>query len=212
MNRIFTLAVALLLQCAAVLAQGTSALQFVDAEGNVIADGSTVVFNKVEANDFGQEFIKIPLFLKNTSEANVRAGIEVDLTKMSSGSFQVCMGDLCIPMLRPEVSSSSKAVLTPGQANDLQTEWFTDADKLTWNLRLTAKIYSSGRTPTVLAEGSTITVTLSNDPTGVQGLTADKGQTVVARYNTQGQSISRTAKGINIVKYADGRVIKQIQR
>ena len=58
--------------------------------------------------------------------------------------------------------------------------------------------------------GSTITVLYTTDPnaTGISGVTTTESREVVARYTLDGQLLSAPQKGINIVKYADGRTEK----
>lgn len=59
--------------------------------------------------------------------------------------------------------------------------------------------------------GSTITVLYTTDPdatTGISGVTTTETNEVVARYTLDGQQLSAPQKGINIVKYADGRTEK----
>ena len=57
--------------------------------------------------------------------------------------------------------------------------------------------------------GSKITILFTTDPAaGIDGVTTTESNEIVARYTLDGQKLSAPQKGINIVKYADGRTAK----
>ena len=53
---------------------------------------------------------------------------------------------------------------------------------------------------------------VTNCETGISNATADGKAVEVARYTANGQQVSQPVKGINIVRYSDGRVVKTVVR
>ena len=60
--------------------------------------------------------------------------------------------------------------------------------------------------------GEVQTFSTSVDPDGIEGVKADEEVTEIARYDLQGRKIAAPQKGINIIRYSDGKTRKVLER
>ena len=61
-----------------------------------------------------------------------------------------------------------------------------------------------------MMQDSEITVNFVNESTDINNIYDNETNKVVARYSINGQILDTPQKGINILKYADGRIEKVI--
>lgn len=211
MKKLFTLCLSFIFGALAVSAQVDDVFQFTDGEnGPVIPDGSRIVRNVVETNPAGN-MIPGNLWLKNVGGTPGAVSIKYDVLSMTpeNSRFQMCFPSNCYSTDVQGYHFESPRGGGPVSLNqDIMTEWITSSEgscEVTYQVfRHTAA--SGGET----YPGSKITVLYTTDPnaTGISGVTTTESREVVARYTLDGQLLSAPQKGINIVKYADGRTEK----
>ena len=212
-------------------------VEFVDAQGNVIPDGSTIVRNEIETPleipGLGKnQQINAGISAKNTSNANVTVKCQMDVTDLPFGQATLCfpgscwinVGDLTgtYPTHKPTQAnlaadgpwtSPTSGVLGAGATQSLETEWVISRLQVAqWN----GSIGSFTATYSLLVNDqkvSTIKVlyTTDQDASAIVGVKSDDtNKTVVATYNTAGQQVSASHKGVAIVKYSDGSTKKVV--
>ncbi len=212
-------------------------VEFVDANGNVIPDGSTVVRNTVETPleipGLGKnQQINSGISAKNTSNANVTVKCQMDVTDLPFGQATLCfpgscwinVGDLTgtYPTHKPTQAnleadgpwtSPTSGVLGAGATQSLETEWvISRLQVVQWD----GSIGGFTATYSLLVNDqkvSTIKVyyTTDQNASGIAGVKAnDSKKTIVARYNAAGQQVSASHKGLTLVKYADGTTKKVV--
>lgn len=218
MKKYFTLCAALLLS-ATLFAQIDNPLRFVDKNGNAIADGTVLTFTETEGDkEIGWQ-IDPALAIENTSNVEQYAQVAVDVDQLSEGSsVKFCPWTNCVNYMEPGSYERHGYVSAKGKEY-LMLEWilaYEEDEDGYWafvpgnaTVRLTANVLNGDGS--VFSTGPTITLKFSAaDPTGVEGVQADKQTTVVARYNANGQRIAEPTRGLNIIKMANGKTIKQI--
>lgn len=230
-KHLLTLALGLLMSTGA-FAQ----VEFVDADGNVIPDGSTVVRNTIETPldlPFGKnQQINSGISAKNTSSAAVSVKCQMDVTDLPFGQVALCfpgscwinVGDLTgtYPTHKPVQTtlaadgpwtSPTSGSLAAGASELLQTEWvISRLQVVQWD----GTIGGFTATYSLLVNDqkvSTIKVyyTTDQNASGIDGVKAnDAKKTIVARYNAAGQQVSVSHKGLTLVKYSDGTTKKMV--
>lgn len=194
---------------------------FVDENGNVIENGATLTMDKVGTTqdfDYGPngEFIIVeksivPLggvYVKNNSSQKKNCKIKYDVTTLPAGtSFAACCAGNCSNI--GNVGSIEKETndVEPNGTVDIssQTEWVPGEAAGTCTVKISIKGEGS------LTTDSEITVNfVYSGSTSVNGIHNDVNNKVVARYSIDGQFLNAPQKGINILKYADGRTEKVI--
>lgn len=214
-------------------------VEFVDAAGNVIPDGSTVVRNEIEKPVSiapGLEMCQIPsgISAKNTSNSAVSVKSQVDVTDLPFGSFSLCFPNACwitigtytgvYPTHQPTGNtlsadgpwtSPTSVTLQAGAVNDLSTEWkLNSLGMTTFDPAKDKGSFTATYSLLVNDEKvSTIKVLYTTDPdaTGVAGVTVNNGEKkVIATYNAAGQEVSASHKGLTVVKYSDGSTRKVV--
>lgn len=217
MKKIFTFCVLLVMGCLSIHAQSFS---FVDGDGNIIENGSTLTMDEVDYKedftfnpDGSYEIIQVPViplkdvYVKNMSSKKANCKITFDVTTLPSGtSFDACCAGNCTSA--QSVGSMEKNTsATAGSTIDIssQTEWICGTEPGTCVVKLSVKGENS------MTTDSEITVNFVYDgTTGITGVQNNASHKVVARYSIDGQLLNAPQKGINILKYADGRTEKVI--
>ena len=171
-------------------------LQFVDADGNVIADGATVNFAPTDPEETPGGFeIKPGIFVENLTDEPVYTAAQVNITAMSSGSLMCCFPANCYNKFEPE-------------------EFTTDpSEPIQAKLKIYEETLAPGQfvpTKVLRANGPKITVNfIYNDPASINGVSND-GAKAVAFYNANGQQINNLQKGLNFIKYSNGKTVKTV--
>lgn len=101
---------------------------FVDEDGEIIADGATVVRNTVEQYDEGTEVIYSGISVLNVSApASQSLKMHYSIKQIDNGSYQICFPITC--NTRTEVGDyvTSDGTLM-SDLQDIQSEWFPTAD------------------------------------------------------------------------------------
>lgn len=229
MKRIFTLClIAWTMGIAPVCAQNDGkepdlTFQFVDSNGETIGNGSVITITKFETDAFGDLLMSTGLFVKNTSAQAASGTMSLDLTAMPSNTHvQCCAFGLCKNFSTATSVSSSRSVIPAGSVSDIQTEWMPNSGNYqSWKATLQIKVLETvtnevGKQSAgteVIGMGPKITVNfVYADPTGINVANTDNSAIVIARYSVNGQRLAGPTKGLNIVKFSDGNIIKQMVR
>lgn len=223
MKKLFTLCAAMLMGSAMAFGQVDQTFQFVDKDGNVVADGTTwTVSEKVEDLFYGL-MIPSELSVKNTSGEDANVAVDFQVTQISGGAFQICFPTNCQTRTDvTEVEETGALEMAAGEVKDMATEWVVkpfDSDveatgtcTATVQLKVMELIEGSFRYE-VKAYGPKITLVFSNNgTTGIGSVEAVGGKKVEAYYSLSGRRLSVPQKGLNIVKFADGTARKVVVR
>lgn len=219
MKKLFTLCIALLFSCVAMNAQN---FIFVDGEGNTIENGATLTMDKIGYKkelifnpDGSHEAIQVPViplsgvYIKNNSSETLSCKVSYDVKELANGSFAACCAGNCalVPNEAGEIFVIGKnANANAGKTIDISTDtkWIPVAAGTT-----TVKISAQGSKS--MLPDSEITINFIYDGTAsIDGIQNNADNKVVARYSINGQLLDAPQKGINILKYADGRIEKVI--
>lgn len=215
MKKLFTLCIALLFSCVAMNAQN---FIFVDGDGNTIENGATLTMDQVSYKehfvfnpDGSYEIIQVPMislsgvYIKNNSAESQSCKVTYNVTALPNGSFAACCAGNC-SNLDSEGTIEKNANADAGKTIDISTdtEWVPVAAGTT-----TVKISAQGSKS--MLPDSEITINFIYDGTAsIDGIQNNADNKVVARYSINGQLLDTPQKGINILKYADGRIEKVI--
>ncbi len=215
MKKLFTLCIALLFSCVAMNAQ---IFIFVDGDGNTIENGATLTMDQVSYKenfvfnpDGSYEIIQVPMislsgvYIKNNSAESQSCKVTYNVTALPNGSFAACCAGNC-SNLDSEGTIEKNANADAGKTIDISTdtEWVPVAAGTT-----TVKISAQGSKS--MLPDSEITINFIYDGTAsIDGIQNNADNKVVARYSINGQLLDAPQKGINILKYADGRIEKVI--
>ena len=215
MKKLFTLCIALLFSCVAMNAQN---FIFVDGEGNTIENGATLTMDKIGYKkdfiftpDSSCEVVQVPMIplsgvlIKNNSAESQSCKVTFNVTALPNGSFAACCAGNC-SNLDKEGTIEKNANADAGKTIDISTdtEWVPVAAGTT-----TVKISAQGSKS--MLPDSEITINFIYDGTAsVDGIQNNADNKVVARYSINGQLLDAPQKGVNILKYADGRIEKVI--
>ena len=215
MKKIFTLAMLLVLGLGTSFAQDEeidNTLQFVDAQGAVVPDGSEITRTEVEDDGFGSLQIPTGLSVKNTSTEPVGTKCEFNVLELPTGSVNCCFPMACMSALKTGTFKTMGGALDASETRDFQTEWIGFEQygkaKATFQI-LICELGQFGKAGDVIANGPKITINfVYSDPTGINGPTNVTVNRVAERYNAAGARIYAPVKGINILKMEDGSVKK----
>lgn len=216
MKKIFTLAMVLVFGLGTGYAQDEeeidTSLQFVDAEGTVVPDGSEITRTEVETDDYGITQISTGLFVKNTTEDEVGTKCAFQVDELPEGSIECCYPMTCQSAGKTGSFTTQGGRIAAGENHNFMTEWkgFENygSAKATFQLQICELVGKWG-TGDVIGYGPTVTVNFTyTDPTGINGTTNVKINRVVERYNAAGARIYAPVKGVNILKMEDGSVKK----
>lgn len=224
MNKIFTLCMSFLVLGS--LISKAQTFQFVTKDGTVVENGSVWTANEVEEDthsaDDGMQVLS-GLFLKNTTNKTVAAEVTLDIKTLPTGSLQFCVLGMCNNY--EELGEHVKRGLEDANAEDnLMLEWFTGtntygtatatlrADVIEYHKETNASGIEKIVYGAVIEQGPQITINfVYADPARIDDIENKTGQqTIIARYAANGTKLTEPAKGLNILKMADGRIIKQI--
>ena len=218
MKRTFTIALALIAGLGA-FAQDNR-LRFEDASGNIVADGTTIVINKVEVDkETGAEEMSTGLFVRNTTTSEIQACLNVDVTSLPSGSsFKACFPSNCSIAESPKTFTTESGSFKGSKVASSQTEWipgYMDYDEGVfkqaygdWTATIQIRVEKDG----AMVDGPKVHVHfIRKASNGINDINAGNA-TVVARYTAGGQLITAPVRGLNIVKLSNGKTIKEIVR
>ncbi len=179
---------------------------FVDEQGNVINNNTTIVLNNVDYDIFNPGWKKIgrELFVQNRSGKSQIVTLHCTIKKIEEGDVKVCALKECSISDQPGsyvVGSPTLFSSTNKEVIDVEHN-FKQNEKCEITLHLTTKEEGAEAEK----QGSTLTIKFDTDPTGIAAVASQKGVTYDV-YNTQGvllhkqlTSLSNLPKGVYIVK------------
>jgi len=213
MKKIFTSVLMLLFAANFALAQ---TVQFADKSGNTVSDGTTLNVDEGEKDAFGDLLFKTGLYVKVATDETVFVGIDYEIKSMPNGSFRICFPQNCVNRTAVGQYSTDKGSFGATDKKDIQAEWIPEENGFgtcTVDLQVNRYTYNALTKEYNLVEsGPKVTVNMTyKDPASVDNLETDQPQET-ARYNTAGQRISEGQKGVNIVKYDNGKTVKKVTK
>ena len=208
MKQIITLLICLLASLA-LQAQDEFPLQFVDENGEIIADGTMLDLTDIEEDDlFGDIMMPTNISVKNISDEMVQGGGSYTIHTISNGKFQTCFPINCMVQFTAGTYSTGNDAFMPGQLRNMQTEWLPDAEGMcfvSYQLQTYRKL---GKNYIPDEDGPTITLCFYYGTTGIKGTKGEKVRSVTY-YDLSGKPVERPKRGVYMKKttYADGSFI-----
>jgi len=200
-KKLFTLCVGLF--AALVLqAQSDFPLQFVDKDGNVIADGSTLYITEVEDMGF-MVLMSSGLYVKNTSSDVVQCAGSFAVVSMSNGSFQSCFPLNCMQASTTGIYTTQNGAMAAGETKAMATEWLPTGEGtcvVTYEL-LTYKKNAATQKWIIDQHGPSVTLDFAYGTAGVGAMQNDNGRMADDHvvFDMQGRRVTTPTKGVYIV-------------
>lgn len=219
--KILAVAVALTFGAVSVNAQKDKTFSFIDAAGNEVADGSTVIFYAEKKNNvagidlFGYTIrADFALKVKNNTNSAAEATLHVVAPENPThGIVQICFPGVCDSHTKGEFTTNSVpmagnavkelnsewvfAMYTPGSKDNFESEYGTEDVSITL-------MNGSKAGPTVNIHS------VYADPTGITDIESADNATEVARYDLNGRKLTAPQKGLNIIKLSNGKTVKKL--
>ena len=191
---------------------------FVDAQGKVIPNGTTVVLNAVKEAMFppGWKEIAGEVYIKNTSDKDLTVTLFSRINSVDEGNVKVCALGGCTPLEEDNSTEiGSQMLLAGSEKESIAIEHtYEHSEKGSITLKLTTKESESGQQ----IEGPSITIKFDTDPTAIAGVASQKGLTYDV-FNTQGSllykqitSLSNLPKGIYLVRQQSAKGVTTIKK
>ena len=179
---------------------------FVDAQGKVIPNGTTVVLNAVKEAMFppGWKEIAGEVYIKNMSDKNLTVTLFSRINSIDGGNVTVCALGGCTPLEKDNNTEIGRQMLFTGSEKESIAieHTYEHSEKGSITLKLTTKESDSEQQ----IEGPSITIKFDTTPAGIASVASQKELTYDV-FNTQGvllhkqiTSLSNLPKGIYIVK------------
>ncbi|PTL30963.1 hypothetical protein AXF23_07555 [Prevotella sp. oral taxon 313] len=179
---------------------------FVDAQGKVIPNGTTVVLNAVKDAMFppGWKEIAGEVYIKNTSDKDLTVTLYSRISSIDGGNVTVCALGGCTPLEEDNSTEiGSQPLLAGSERESIAIEHtYEHSEKGSITLKLTTKESKSEQQ----IEGPSITIKFDANAAGIASVASQKGLNYDV-FNTQGMllykqitSLSNLPKGIYIVK------------
>ena len=125
-------------------AQADGTFRFVDADGNEVADGSTITVRDitlVDDWDGETEMMIVPLWIENVSGEEAAAGLYEMIDDMPNGTWQTCALGNC--MVLTQTGYSQKSVTETGYLEPIDTEWLPVAgDYPVWEATIQIHVFN----------------------------------------------------------------------
>ena len=179
---------------------------FVDEQGRVITNNTTVVLNKVEKTTFPFEGNKISgkVYIQNKSDKPQDVSLSYTIDDIDEGALQVCAYGNCTFHSEAGTDKIGNKLFPIGLKKEAVNieHTYGESEKCTVTLKLTIKESGSQEEKA----GPMITVKFDTKATGIAAVASQKGVTYDV-YNTQGvllhkqlTSLTNLPKGVYIVK------------
>lgn len=215
MKKLFTSVMMLLFATSFAFAQDEALVRFVDAAGNVYADGSVIDITEGEDDGWGGLQFPTGLYVENLSGEEIYVGITFNVASLPNGSFQICFPVNCMNVGKTGEGKTPEGALTTDEKKSLMAEWIPDENgygKCTVDLQANIYTYNAITKKYNLDEaGPKVTVNMIyQNPASVKNLESEVQ--AVACYNAAGQQVSAAEKGLVIVKLDNGKAVKIINK
>lgn len=223
MKRFFTLLVSVFALTATGWAQDEGedldqTFVFVDDQGNIVPDGSVITVAAI--NDEGQ--MVVPLKVKNVEGDGAAVSMYETIDALPNGGWQTCAFGNCMTL--SATGYSAKNIISGTDASDIQTEWMPEQGKYaTWTATLQIHVFNIitktvfGMKQEVAGEeiigyGPKVTVNFvyNSESAHISSTAADHQPKEY--FNVRGQRIDGPQKGLNIIRLANGKTIKTINK
>lgn len=206
MKKLFTLTLFLLTTACAMAQDNT--FQFVDENGDVVANGTTLNCQTLVEDVFLGNCIKTGLYVRNSTETTASIRMVYNIETIDNGTFQICFPENCISRNEAGEYTTTKGSINAGVKRDLQCEWFPDAYG-TCKARLAIEVLNA--IGNKLADGPAVNIVFNYaNPAHID---SQKGNVAVTdSYNLQGQHVAEPRQGISITRLSNGKTIKHINK
>lgn len=241
MKKIFTLCLSLLCFGAVAQAQTGKTFRFVEkqADGSYVEvpDGSVLNYSAADAEEtpFGVQ-IKPALYVENTTSEDAAIALKLTLANINEGAaIQFCAAGNCqsFDAAGEYLKNGFEAA---GNIDDMMLEYIAageededgdisdwkdgaasitlSADKCDYTEEQTKWGGTSYKFGDVTENGPQISINFNFNYTGIENVQNPDNGVVkeVARYNGAGQRVNAPVKGLNIVKLANGKTVKQLYK
>lgn len=192
-------------------AQNTFSYEFIDAEGNVVADGTTLT--RSDAHEDASGLVQIPsgLNVKNVgAPANYYVRVVTTITQIDNGNLQVCFPINCFNYTVPGTYKSGEGKLSADESKDIQSEWFPETygecvvTYQAMSLQPMANLFIEKGGPTVKVRYVYADAAKVAD---VQRKAETRGC-----YSLTGRRSTMSQRGVVVVRQADGTMRKKLNR
>ena len=191
---------------------------FVDAQGKVILNGTTVVLNAVKDAMFppGWKEIAGEVYIKNTSDKNLTVTLFSRINSVDEGNVTVCALGGCTPLDKDNSTEIGSQTLFAGSEKESIAieHTYERSEKGSITLKITTKESDSEQQ----IEGPSIIVKFDTNPTAIAGVASQKGLTYDV-FNTQGTllykqltSLAGLPKGLYLVRQQSAKGITTIKK
>ncbi|WP_315342666.1 hypothetical protein [Hoylesella oralis] len=211
MKRTFTLFYSLMLGASVLFAQTDGTFEFVDANRNVVKDGSTVTINKVETGQWGEEMMNSGLFIRNTSSAAQRVILSCDVLEITEGELDVCFPSECKQLQSVGNYTTEAASIEPNmpKGTSVSTEFFPEnGARCTAKLQLFTAKEENGEWVKDKS-GPAVTLVFDRNATGIAHVAEAEKTVSYNVYDAQGCLVGKnlsTLKGLRKGTYVVRKV------
>ena len=196
----------------------TNDVAFVDAQGKIIPNGTAVVLNAVKDAMFppGWKEIAGDVYIKNTSDKNLKVTLFCRINSVDEGNVKVCALGGCTPVEEGNSTEiGSQMLLAGSEKESIAIEHtYERSEKGSITLKITAKESDSEQQ----VEGPSITIKFGTDPTAIAEVASQKGLTYDV-FNTQGTllykqltSLAGLPKGLYLVRQQSVKGVTTIKK
>ena len=191
---------------------------FVDAQGKVIPNGTTVVLNTVKEAMFppGWKEIAGEVYIKNTSDKDLTVTLFCRINSVDEGNVTVCALGGCTPLEKDNSTEIGSQKLRAGSEREFIAieHTYEHSEKGSITLKITTKESDSEQQ----IEGPSITIKFDTNPTAIAGVASQKGLTYDV-FNTQGTllykqltSLAGLPKGLYLVRQQSAKGVTTIKK
>lgn len=205
-------------------AQVDQTFSFVDKDGKEVKSGTVITVNTVEEDPIsGEDMIPTGLYVKNNTKEKQGVGAFFNIKKLDNGSFQICFPMLCSEGITATGMDRTKGgTMNAGQVKTLGAEWFPKADGVCevefklefYNIntnKFGVESYERVEEEEMEYPMPSVTVNFVKGATAINGIKDGENVEVTGIYDATGKQIQTTQKGLNIVKFSNGKTVKIVK-
>lgn len=183
---------------------------FCDKEGNVYDNNASITCHEVIDDGFVGLQVPSGLYVKNVdAPSNHTVSVQANITRMDNGNVQLCFPLNCTNYATTGLQAeTAKGSMAQGATQNLQTEWLPAAYG-------ECTVVYSLITYLSIIQKATRTITVNYryaDPSGIDAVSAVNRCTGLPFCDLQGRRVSAAARGLSLVRMADGTVRKVVRR
>ena len=140
--------------------------EFVDKDGNVVPDGTTLTLTEVTSEEdvFGEvtDIMYTNLSVRNTSNAERYMRVNLFIERIDNGKYQFCFPGACKEYESEDNVLTEAGTLAAGETKDLKAEWIP-YDIGGMDVTLTIEVLNkNGANYTYVCDGPTVTLHYRN--------------------------------------------------